>query len=170
MTAKKEFQKYKTIGLMISKFSGYVKWSVHSNISDQSKPFIISVIGKNPFIIRKKGRITDKDWLNQLYLERKILNKTVSIRFITEVEDIPGSHVLFIASSEKRRLKEITKVARENSVLTMSSTSGFAKKGIYINFYTKKNNIGFEINVITLNESGFRMPARVLKLAKVIKK
>ncbi|MCP4111057.1 MAG: YfiR family protein [Desulfobacteraceae bacterium] len=46
----------------LERFSRFVEWPEESGINDVSKPFVITVIGKNPF-----GKV-----LNQLYSTRKI--------------------------------------------------------------------------------------------------
>ena len=51
---------YKIKGVLLEKFVDFIDWPDGSDISDKSKPFVISVIGENPFIIEKAACWTNR--------------------------------------------------------------------------------------------------------------
>lgn len=161
-------EEYRVKAVMLGAFPGYIEWPDGSRVYDKSQPFVLGLIGDNPFIIKKRGRNTDDDWLTKLYSTKKIKNKDVEIRFISDVKDIPGCDILFVSRSERKKIDEIAETARANKVLTVADTTGFAKKGIYINFYIEKSGTKFEVNLAALRGSGFDPNFRMLKLARII--
>lgn len=141
-------------------FSQYIEWPENSDVKDQSKPFVIGVIGKNPF-----GPILEKAYSQEEY---KIKNKKVEIRFISKMEDIKSCHILFISKFYKNKLEEILAVTRKKPILTVAETKGFAERGILFNLYISKNEIRFEINAAALRESQLIVDSQLLSVARII--
>ncbi len=143
----------------LEKFIQLTQWPEESEISDLSKSFIISVIGKNPF-----GRVLDNR-----YQGHKIKNRTIEIRYISSPKKIQGSHLLFISASKRNELSDILSVSKGKPILTVSEVKGFAEKGVHINFYkTGQGTLHFEINESMVNNSGLRMNLMLLEVAKII--
>jgi hypothetical protein len=161
-------EEYELKAVMLGIFPTYIEWPDGSRVYDKSQPFVLGLIGDNPFIIKKRGRNTDEDWLNKLYSNKKVKGKDLEIRFISDVKDIPGCDILFVSRSERKKIDEIAEAARTNKVLTVADTTGFAKKGIYINFYIEKGGTKFEVNLSALRDAGFDPNFRMLKLARII--
>lgn len=142
----------------LERFTRFIEWPVETNITDSSKPFVISVIGKNPF----------DEKLDQFFETTKIKNRKVEIRYISELGEIKNTHVLFITKSKQKQLSEILSLTQGKPVLTVSDTDGFGKKGVLINFYIEQNKIRFEINKNTIQESGLQISYLLLNIAKII--
>ncbi|MCP4344945.1 MAG: YfiR family protein [Desulfobacterales bacterium] len=144
----------------LERFSRFVEWPEESGINDVSKPFVITVIGKNPF-----GKV-----LNHLYSTRKIKNKKVEIRNISEPDQISVCHILFISGSMKRNLHKVISVTRSKPILTIGDTRGYAKKKVHINLlHPKKKEFPFEINVKAATESGLVIDSIILDWAVIVK-
>ncbi|MCP5104453.1 MAG: YfiR family protein [bacterium] len=158
---------YPTKAVFFEKLAKYITWPDESGILDTSQPFVISVIGENPFVA-KKGKEKPEEWLRGVYEDKKIENKKVEIRYISDIEDIPGTHILFISKSEKKKLKEILAAATQHPVLTIADSDGFAKKGVHINFYLSKGRVNFEINETGIRSSGLKVSYHLLKIAKIV--
>ena len=141
-------------------FSRYIEWPDNSDVNDRSKPFVIGVIGKNPF-----GPILENAYSQE---ENKIKDKNVEIRFIEKMEDIKRCHILFISKFYKNKLEEILAVTREKPILTIAETKGFAKKGVLFNLYVSKSEIRFEINTAALRESQLIVDSQLLSVARII--
>lgn len=164
---EQEPPEYRVKGVFLEKFADFVDWPDGSSVNNKSTPFCICVIGENPFLVEKKDK-NSGDWLHLLYNNREIRGKKVKTRFISDVKDIPGCHLLFISRSEKKYLGEIVSTANKNHILTVSDTPGFSKKGVHINFYIEKDYQKFEVNETAIRESGFRVSYHMLKLAKIV--
>jgi hypothetical protein len=149
---------YQVKAIFLEHFTRFIEWPNSSGISDTSTPFIIAVIGENPF-----GAI-----LEQTYAKQKIKNKRVEIHYLLSPDEIADCHLLFISSSNKKILDEILSRTRNRPVLTISDTEGFAKKKVLINFYLFGNKIKFEINEKAVHESGLAMSYMLLNLAIIV--
>jgi hypothetical protein len=141
-------------------FSQYIQWPENSDMKDLSKPFVIGVIGKNPF-----GPILEKAYSQEEY---KIKNKKVEIRFISKMEEIEGCHILFISKFFKEELEEILDLTRKKPILTIAETKGYAERGVLFNLYISKNEIRFEINTAALRESQLIVDSQLLSVARII--
>jgi hypothetical protein len=147
---------------LLKVFSQYIQWPENSGINDQSKPFIIGLIGKNPF-----GSILDKAYSQMKY---KIKNKYVEIRFIEKIDDeaLEVCNILFLSKTVKKELEEILKITSKRPILTIAETKGFTEKGVLFNLYVCKNRFCFEINTLALQESRLIVASQVLSSANII--
>jgi hypothetical protein len=145
----------------MAKFVDSIIWPEESSVNDTTKPFIITVIGNNPF----NGE------LKRLFLNKKIKirNKKVKLQFISDSDEITNCNILFISKTEKNNLKKILNKVKDMPVLTISDSPGFAEVGTIINFYTnKEGNIRFEINYKKTFEAKISISSRLLKIAKIV--
>ncbi len=146
--------------VFLEKITRFTDWPENSEWSDISKPFVISIIGKNPF----------NGILKHMSQSRKIKNRKVEIRYISSTKEISPSHILFISASKKDQMPAILLALRNKPILTVSEVKGFAEKGGHINFYiTKKGTLHFEINEAMVRASGLRMHLLLIEIAKIVK-
>ncbi len=142
----------------LERFTRFIEWPEESAVNDISQPFILGIIGENPF-----GTI-----LEQIYSQKTIKDKKVEIRYISDKNEIPGCHLLFISKSEKKVLSKILSFTREKPILTVGDTKNFAEQGVLINLYIVENKIRFEINELEARDSGLFISYRLLNLAKIV--
>ncbi|NIM10495.1 MAG: DUF4154 domain-containing protein [Candidatus Aminicenantes bacterium] len=141
-------------------FSQHIEWPKNSGLDDRSKPFVIGIIGKNPF-----GDILEKAYSQT---DIKIKDKNVEIRYISKMQEIEGCHILFITKSVGKELVKIITITRKKPILTIGEKKGFAQKGVLFNLYISKGQIRFEINALTLRESGLIVDSQLLSVAKIV--
>ena len=145
--------------VFLEPFTRFVEWQPEAAINDKLQPFIIAVIGKNPFGTK----------LDTIYSTRKIRDKKVKIIYISNVNEIKGCHLLFVSKSEKNELHKVISLTRDKPILTIGDAKGFAKNGGLMNFYTHDNLVRFEVNEKAVRESGLSMSYLLLKAAKIVK-
>ena len=75
---------------------------------------------------------------------------------------------MFISKSEKSRLTDIFDSLGSASILTVSETENFARRGGIINFYLEGNKVRFEINSDAAQRKGIKISSQLLKLGKVV--
>jgi len=138
---------------LLARFATFITWPQSSD----GRPFTIGVIGRNPF----------NGYLEKL-AERRIKNRPVEIRYISELTQIDGCDILFICGSEKRRLAAILAHTGSRPILTVADSGGFAEAGVLINFYTTSDTVRFEINETAVDRSGLKVSSKLFKLAKVV--
>lgn len=91
----------------------------------------------------------------------------VSIKQISELQDLSPCHMLYIASSEGPHLDEILGSAQGKSILTISELSDFASAGGMIELIQQEGHTRFIINKQVANQHGLRFSSRLLSLAIV---
>lgn len=151
---------YALKSLLIGRTAQYIEWPEKNEMNDKSEPFIIGVIGENPF-----GTL-----LEDMYIKEgiKIKNKNVEIRYYTELNQIVHCNILFISSTEKNRLNDILSHTQGKPVLTLGDTRNFGNNGVHINFYMLKNKIRFELNESSITDEGFNVDYRLRNIAKIV--
>jgi len=157
-TLTAQISEYRVKAVFLERFTRFIEWPEESEIKDTIKPFVISVIGKNPF-----GNL-----LEETYSSQKILNKNVEIRYISKIEQIEETNILFISKSKEKKLSDILEHTKDKPILTVGDTKGFAKQGVLINFYLFSGNIRFEINEEAVRRSGLSMSYHLLQIAKIV--
>ena len=151
-------KEYRVKAVFLEKFTRLIKWPDTSDVSDTSKPFVIAVIGKNPF-----GSI-----LETTYVKQKIKGKRVEIQYISKPDEIVGCHLLFISSSNRETLSEIISLTQDKPILTVSDSEGFAEEKVLINFYLSGNKTKFEVNERAVHKSGLVFSYMLLNLARIV--
>lgn len=142
-------------------FPRYIKWPQSANLENTSTPFIIGVVGKNPF-----GNILENAFIDEEY---KIKNKKVEIRYISKLPEIENCNILFIAKSASEFLAGILTITKNKPILTIGETKGFAEQGIQFNFYISKGEIRFEINTAAITDANLIVDSELLNLARIVK-
>jgi len=142
----------------LEKFSRFVTWPEESEMDNPNKAFVIAVIGKTP--LHKN--------LEQIYAIKKINNKRVEIKKISNLYEIKDCHILVVAESERKNLQNILTVTERLPVLTISDSPKFAENGVLINFFEEKNKLRFEINETAVLKSPLQMSFYLLNSAQIV--
>ena len=139
----------------MEKFARFTTWP------KQNKPeFNIMVIGESPF----------NGTLKSFYRSLTIKNRNVKIKYVKQLQEIQNPDILFISSSENKRLDEILEYTKHKPILTIADTEGFAKRGVHINFYeTEQATLHFKINAKAVKQSGLKIDALLLSYANIVK-
>ena len=137
-------------------FITFTDWPEEAFNSPES-PYVIGVVGDDPF-----GRVLD-DIANG----ERIKGRPLVVRRVTQVGDARRSHVLFISSSEERRVSDILRRLRGHPVLTVGDVPGFAAAGGGVNF-TMGERVGLVINPAALRAAKLNMSSKLLSLAKLV--
>lgn len=150
-------KEYQIQSVLIWKIIPYLEWPNQNDSISETNPFIISVIGQNPF-----GNI-----LELSARKRKLKNREVKINYVEDIESIGNCQVLFISRFEKNKICQILSKAENKPILIISDAPNCCQKGVHINFYLEKNRIKFKLNLDTLNSAGFEVDFRLRNIAEV---
>lgn len=142
----------------IYNFTKFIKWPEDALFQEQGK-FLIGIWGDDPF-----GNILDT-----LAAKKKIQGHNLVIKRFSSLDEIETCHVLFVSSSEKNHLEEVLSKLSGSQVLIVGDTPGFAKRGVGINFYIKKNKVRIEFNKRALEKSGLKVSSQLLNVGRIIK-
>ena len=138
----------------IFNFAKFVEWP-SSVFSNASTPLVIGVLGENPF-----GTV-----LEQTVRNKAINDRTLEVKEFHHQAEVTNCHILFISTSEKKRLPEILTALRREGVLTVSEMDGFIEAGGMINFVKESNKIRFQINEPAAKKSKLKVSSKLLSLA-----
>jgi uncharacterized protein DUF4154 len=146
---------YQLKAAFVYNFAKFVEWPADAFPSATS-PFIVGVVGDNPF---------------EGHLERAVQDKNINghplvVKQLKGVAEIKKCQILFISSSERKRLAEILRAARGASILTISELDHFLPAGGMIQFLMEDNKVRFAINDAAAKEAGLRISSKLLNLAK----
>ncbi|MGH9423349.1 MAG: YfiR family protein, partial [Thermoanaerobaculia bacterium] len=149
---------YQVKAAFIFKFANYIRWPERSGSNEQT-PFIIGVLGKDPF-----GRELDV-----VVKDQSVHGRTIVVRRLTQPQHALVCDVLFISSSERGALKEILAAVRGAPVLTIGDMDQFAELGGMINLVTSEDrHIRFDINKGAVDRAGLKAGSQLLGLARVV--
>jgi hypothetical protein len=147
---------YQVKAAFIFNFAKFVEWPATA-FSDAKSPLVIGILGENPFG-EDLERIVHAKTLNQRSIEVK--------KNCQNAEEAKKCHVLFISTSEKKRLQEILSAVAGTNILTVSEMDGFIEAGGIINFFREGNKIRFQIDHATAKKSGLKVDSKLLGLGK----
>lgn len=136
--------------------SRFIDWPPTSTLADPLKPFKIEVIGQNFF-----GHYLDK-----IFKRKKLKNKLVVIRYISNVKEINNPNILFISKSMKNNISEIIAYTKNKPILTIGDTPGFHQAGVHINLFYDRLKLCFEVNKEAATAAGFNISYHLLLRAK----
>ena len=137
-------------------FAKFVEWPA-SGFPAAGAPLVIGIVGKGPF-----GEAHDA-------LTGKIAKgRRVQVRQINRVDEIPGCQILFIAVSERGRLKEILRSLPDKGVLTVSDIKHFCTLGGMIGLVVRGEKVQFEINIGNAERAGLKLSSQMLRLALTV--
>ena len=158
MAAEPVVGEYELKSELLERLTRFVTWPEGALTEEASSPFVIGVVGRNPF----GGE------LRRLVRERRVSGHPVELRELRDLEQVVDCHLLFIGSTESRRLPKILESLEGRPVLTVGDSPGFGESGVMINFFLEGGRVGFEINRSTAVAHGFDMSSKLLKLARIV--
>ncbi len=138
-------------------FLKFVEWPGES-FADPLAPMVIGVVGEDPF----------GDALPQVVTGKTVQGRDLVIRTYHGGEDLRSAHILFISSSERKKIPAILSSLRGTNVLTVADTDGFLDAGGMIQFLNENGRVRFAISVDATNRTKLKMSSKLLSLAKIV--
>lgn len=149
-------REYDVKAAFLYNFITFTEWPAEAFSSPES-PYVIGVVGDDPF-----GRALD-----EIVNGERIKGRPLVVRRVDQVGDARRCHVLFVSSSEARRMNDIIRRLQGLPVLTVADLPDFAESGGAINFTTGAR-IGLVINPAALRASRLTMSSKLLRLARLV--
>lgn len=140
-------------------FAKFVEWPAEGEASAASSPFVISILGDDPFDAAIDDTLRGK----------AVASRQLVLRRIRRAEEVGDSRILFISSSEKAQLAEILKHLEGTAVLTVGEMDRFAEQGGVIRFRMEEKRVRLDINPEAAERANLRISSELLKLARIVK-
>ena len=135
-------------------FARFVEWPPAA-FADAGSPIVIGILGENPF----------QDELEQTIRDKTLNNRPLVIKQFASLGESTNCQILFISTSEKKRLPEIFEAVRAASVLTVGETDRFIETGGMVNLVHEGSKIRFQINEPVAKNAGLKISSKMLSLA-----
>jgi hypothetical protein len=136
----------------------FVEWPPEA-FRSSSDPVAICVLGDNPF----------GDALSQAVGGKVHDGRKFAVRQVNDVSKASGCQILFVSSSEQKRLHSILVGTPSGGTLTISDTEGFTAEGGIVNLRVEGDKIRLQINVGAAERQRVRISSRLLGLAEIVK-
>ena len=170
-------REYKIKAAFLYNFIKFVDWPEGKAVNGDI--ITIGIIGKNPFgqafepVKDKKikdRKLVVKQFPGLKQYKTKAEDKTkYKEEYCAKYKSaLEKCHVLFISSSEKDYVKEITSLVKDSSVLTVSELKDFLNNKGVISLLMEEKKVRFRINVTAARQAKLKMRSQLLRLAKEV--
>lgn len=151
-------REYQVKAMFLLNFGKFTDFPDDSN--SDGKPVEVCVLGDDPF----------QGTLDILVKSERIHDRPIEIHYIQNVDPDETCHILFISQSERERFMNILARFKGKPTLTVSDIENFVILGGMIQFYLTENKVRFFIDPVTATEAGLQINARLLQIAKIVRK
>jgi hypothetical protein len=138
-------------------FAQFVEWPAEA-FSDASAPFIIGVLGEDPF-----GRSLD-----EIVAHEAVRNRKIAVRRYRNVQEISTCHILYIGGSEASSLSRILAQLDGRPILTVGDTDLFTTHHGIIQFLVVENKLRLRINVEAARMAKLSISSQLLRQAEIV--
>ena len=140
-------------------FARYITWPAES-FAHARAPVRICVMGADPF----------GDALDRAVAGETINGRPLEAVRIGPQEALRGCHMLYVASSDDRRVNAALAPAQGRPLLTVGEHDRFLDRGGMIRFRRIDNRVRFDINLRAVERNGLRISARLLGVAADVRR
>lgn len=153
-------REYPLKALFLYNFGGYIEWPADA-FRGSRDPFVIGILGSAPL----------DQTLREISATRKIAGRTIVVERFTSADKVTPCQILFIGRdvSPQQQYAAVNKLKHQH-VLIVGESEGFAGRGGSVNFFVESNKIRFEINLDAARDEQLKISAKLLALAKIVKK
>jgi hypothetical protein len=146
---------YQLKAVFLFNFAKFVEWPPQAS-GDTHDPFIICVLGDNPF----------GPSLDDVVSGKTVANRPISIREVSSPQQSQKCRILFISASERKRTRAILDALKGFSVLTVGDTEDFVANGGIVRFKVKDARVRIEIDAEAAERANLRISSKLLSLAE----
>ena len=149
---------YEAKAAFLFNFVKFVEWPSNA-FADDSSPLIIGVVGDDG----------SSGLIEQIINGKTANGRRLVVKRFANFRALTYCHMVFVRSSERDRTRQ-TLVAAGPGALTVGESEGFAQGGGVINFTIVDGKLRLEINQTSAERAGLKISAKLLSLARVIRK
>jgi hypothetical protein len=148
-------EEYRVKAAFLFNFPKFVEWPSKDS-TKPTDPIRICILGQNPF--------------GSALHDAVIEGRTFVVREVSGDQPAAGCQILFISSSERKRLQIILGEIKTDGVLTVGETETFASEGGIINFKIEDGRVRLQINVNAAEKAKLYISSKLLSLAQIVKR
>jgi len=148
---------YQVKAAYLFNFLKFVEWP-GDPLADTHGHWVIGIVGDNPF----------GDELTQIIAGKTVQGHELQVRQFRAGEDLHECHVLFISTSEKKRIPSVLAALSGSSVLTVGDMDHFIESGGMIQFVMEEKRVRFGIDVGASSRARLKISSKLLSLARTV--
>lgn len=148
---------YQVKAAFIQKFTSFIEWPHYVFHYDES-PFVIGILGKNPFGDALETVIADKDFAGRPF----------EIRHFASAQEVRQCQILYISEELSAELDTILASLDRDGLLTVSDHEDFTLRGGILRFFVEDHRVRFEINIAAAREYHLKISSKLLSLARIV--
>jgi uncharacterized protein DUF4154 len=148
---------YEVKAAYLYNFARFVEWPPAA-LPAAGQSFVVAVLGVDPFGGALEATLAGK----------RIMQRDLSVRRVTRVEEAAGAQIVFISASESPRLTRVLTALEGQGVLTVSDMDDFARQGGMIGFRMEQRKVRFDINPQPAARARLKISSQLLRLAQVV--
>lgn len=150
---------YRVKAAFLYNFAKFVEWPTQA-FKGPSDPIVIGVLGKDPF----------GDALVAAAAGKTLGGRGFLVREVTDPQQAAQCHILFVSSSERKRLGSLIAQIAGLAILTVGESDNFTAEGGVVNFKIESGTVRFQINVEAARKQQLHISAKLLSLAEIVSK
>jgi hypothetical protein len=150
---------YRIKAAFLYNFAKFVEWPAQA-FKSPSDPIVIGVLGTDPF----------GDALAEAVAGKTLGGRAFQVREVADAQQVVGCQIVFVSSSERKRLGPLFIRIGNSAVLTVGEMDNFAAEGGIINFKIDEGSVRLQINVEAARRQQLRISAKLLSLAEIVEK
>lgn len=139
--------------VFLEKFTHLIEWPKRSDAGD----FTICVLNNEDFAKA----------LKKIYLNKKLNDKKVDIVLLSDKDEVPECHLLFIGEKTKN-IAKITKISSSKSMLTVCDNKEYIDKDIMITMFLTNKRFKYIINNKAAQAADIKISYLLLKSAQEV--
>ena len=141
------------------KFTKFVEWPSAAFASAEA-PFVIGIVGHDPFA----------GGLDRLIEGNTTGARRLEVRHVSASDGnaLRGCQMIFVSTSEQRRLGSILTALQGRPVLVVGESEGFASAGGMLGFALRENRVGIEVNSNAARQARLKISSQLLNIAKIV--
>lgn len=154
-----EYSAYEVKAEFIERFTRFAVWP-ESVFASADSAFVVCVWGSSPLATQ----------LERVVARGKVKDRPARLLHVEQSDTLDSCHILFVAVEDRAAVRSVMARTRGKPILSVADQPGFAEAGVLINLIIDDDGaVRFEINREVANESGLRISAKLMRLARIVR-
>jgi len=150
---------YRVKAAFLYNFARFVEWPAQA-FDGPEAPYAICILGQDPY----------GEDLDAAAGANTVQGRRIVVRRLSDAKVATDCHILFISTSERRRVPAIIEALGSAPVLTVGEDEAFTRLGGCIRFFLLENKVRLEVNLPAAERARLRVSSKLLNLARVLGK
>lgn len=148
---------YQVKAAFLFNFLKFVEWP-DDGPADSHAKWVIGFVGDSPI----------SDELTRLAGGKNVMGRELEVKKFQDADSQRGCNILFISTSEKKRLPNILEGLRGANVLTVGDMDHFVGSGGMVQFVVEEDRVRLAIDVSATSHARLKISSKLLSLARVV--